>query len=86
MGGEAGGVMGGIVPYCTLRRPDAMRADRLRSVDEEPTDTEMLETFGDPDRLGPGFMGLLDVDGTGARVWLCALVWSFGEGRLYWRL
>lgn len=72
----------GPIPYCVLRGADPTR---VRFLEDEPTDAELAETFGEPERLGPNFMGLLDVDGTGARVWLCALVWSFGEGRLYWR-
>ena len=77
-----GGAVTDEIPYCVLRSVDPTR---IRFLEDEPTDEELAQTFGEPERLGPHFMGLLDVDGTGARVWLCALVWSYGEGRLYWR-
>ena len=72
----------GHVPHCVLRSVDPTAT---RDPDDEPTDEELARTFGEPERLGPGFFGVLDVDGTGTRVWLCALVWAGVGVRLKWR-
>ena len=51
-------------------------------VSDPPTDGELDSAFGTPATVGDGFLGLVDDDGAGTKVWLCVALnskWWYEE-------